>query len=282
MSESNETLRFDDLKPYLLLKNGNYLYKIPFRGGWAVLKVYYGSRGWFSCVVKSLENVLLAGQTSYMPKTRLRVEAECMAIWQKHGFRVFKTYPDVRVEAPDCPPGGYMLFEYVNAPKIGDILRDQSKPVAERWELYRRWLPEWSRRHDIAIREREPKLVHENGDGKHVMILDKEFLWFDFEMAFRSRSKVAEHISHEIIQFIWNLRKSTPPEISEHLIEETVRHYPDKERLLRAHDYFWKHPNLIHRFGRACDRAFKAKSRKPNSKYNVAWLLREALLRAKV
>jgi hypothetical protein len=282
MSESNEILRFDDLKPYLLLKNGNYLYKIPFRGDWAVLKVYYGSRGWFSCVVKSLENVLLAGQTSYMPKTRLRVEAECMAIWQKHGFRVFKTYPEVRVEAPDCPPGGYMLFEYVAAPKIGDILRDQSKPVEERWELYRRWLPEWSRRHDIAIREREPKLVHENGDSKHVMILGNEFLWFDFEMAFRSRSKVAEHISHEIIQFIWNLRKSTPPEISEQLIEVTVRHYPDKQRLLRAHDYFWKHPNLVHRFGRACDRAFKAKSRKPNSKYNVARLLREAILRAKV
>ena len=281
MTGNIEILRFDDLKPHLLLKNGNYLYKIPFRGGWAVLKVYYGSRGWISCVIKSLENVLLAGQTSYMPKTRLRVEAECMAIWAKHGFRVFKTYPEVRVEAPNCPPGGYMLFEYVEAPKLGDVLRDESMPVEARWEIYRRWLPEWSRRHDIAIREQEPRLVHENGDSKHVMILDKEFLWFDFEMTFRRRSKVAEHISHEIIQYIWNLRKSTPPEISERLIEETVRHYPDKGRLLRAHDYFWKHPNPFHRLGRALDRALKEKSRKPSSKYNVARLLREELLRAK-
>ncbi|HMP81480.1 MAG TPA: hypothetical protein PKA41_02085 [Verrucomicrobiota bacterium] len=281
MSGNNETLRFDDLKPYLLLKNGNYLYKVPFRGGWAVLKVYYGSRGWFSCVVKSLENVLLAGQTSYMPKTRLRMEAECMAIWAKHGFRVFKTYPEVRVEAPDCPPGGYMLFECVEAPKLGDILRDESVPAEERWKIFRRWVPEWSRRHDIAIREQEPRLAHENGDSKHVMILDKEFLWFDFEMTFRNRAKTADHISHEIIQYIWNLCKNTPPGISDRIIAEIVLHYPDKQRLLRAHDYFWRHPNLIHRWGRALDRKLKAKNQKANSKYSIARLLREEVLRSK-
>ncbi len=275
-----ETLHFADLKPYLLLQNGNYLYKIPFRGGWAVLKVYYGSRSWFSSVVKSLENVVLAGQTSYMPKTRLRMEAECMALWRKHGFRVFDTYPEVRVEAPGCPEGGYMLFEYVEAPKLINWLNDQSKSAEARFALYRRWLPEWSRRHDIAIREREPRLVHENGDGKHVMLLeDGSFLWFDFEMTFRSRRRVAEHISHEIIQYLWFLRKSTPPEIQERLIKETVRHYPVKERLLAAHDYFWRHPNWLHRFGRACDRTFKAKAKKPSSKYSIARMIREELER---
>jgi hypothetical protein len=210
------------------------------------------------------------------------MEAECMAIWRKHGFRVFDTYPEVRVEAPGCPPGGYMLFEYVDAPKLGDVLRDQRKTVEERFGVYRSWLPEWNRRHDIAIQEREPRLVHENGDGKHVMILKDGFLWFDFEMTFRNRNKVAEHVSHEIIQYIWYLRNNTPSEISERLIEETVRYYPVKDRLHRARDYFWKHPNLLHRFGRACDRAFKKKARKPSSKYNVARLLREALLRAGV
>lgn len=280
MSGSNEVLRFADLKPYLLLQNGNYLYKIPFRDGTAVLKVYYGSRGWFSCLTKSLENILLAGQTSYMPKTRLRVEMECLTLWRKHGFRVFDTYPEVRVEAPGCPAGGYLLFEYVAAPKLIDWLNDQTKSASERFMLYRRWLLEWSRRHDIAIREREPRLVHENGDGKHVMILpDGSFLWFDFEMAFRSPRRVAQHVSHEIIQYLWFLRKSTPPEISEQLIEETVRHYPIKERLRQAHDYFWRHPNLLHRFGRACDRAFKTKARKPSSKYSVARLIREQLER---
>ena len=35
-----ETLRFDTLKDKLLLKNGNYLYKVPYRDGHAVLKVW--------------------------------------------------------------------------------------------------------------------------------------------------------------------------------------------------------------------------------------------------
>lgn len=280
MSRNDEVIRFADLKPYLLLQNGNYLYKVPFRNGWAVLKVYYGSRGWFSCMTKSLQNVLLSGQTSYMPRTRLRMEAACMALWRQHGFRVFDTYPEVRVEAPGCPEGGYMLFEYVEAPKLGAWLKEQSTPVEERFALYRRWLQEWSRRHEIAIREREPRLVHENGDGKHVMLLPNGgFLWFDFEMTFRSRRGVAMHVAHEIIQYLWYLRKSTPPEIQERLIEETVRHYPVKERLWQAHDYFWRHPNLLHRFGRACDRAFKAKARKSSSKYSVARMLRDQLER---
>ena len=45
MQTSVEVLTFESLEPHLLLKNGNFLYKIPFQDSWAVLKVYYGSRG---------------------------------------------------------------------------------------------------------------------------------------------------------------------------------------------------------------------------------------------
>ena len=67
-----EVIQFDDLSPHLLLQNGNYLYKVPFGDGWAVLKVYYGSRGTWGRLTKSFSNVVLYGQTSYMPKTRCR------------------------------------------------------------------------------------------------------------------------------------------------------------------------------------------------------------------
>jgi hypothetical protein len=274
--EDQETLVFDSLDPYLLLKNGNFLYKVPFRDGWAVLKVYYGSRGKLSTLVKSMENVL-AGQTSYMPKTRLRIEQESLDIWSKHGFRVFKTYRDVKVKAPRCPDGGYMLFEYVDARKLDVLLRDDTMPLEERMGVYRRFLKEWSLRHDVAIREREPKLVHENGDGKHVMILEDEFLWFDFEMIYRNPKMVHHYVSHEIIQYIWYLMRNTPPDVQACLIDETVAHYPVRERLYNAYDFFWRHPNLFHRFGRSCERRFKAKARAANSKYSVARKLRERL-----
>jgi hypothetical protein len=312
-----EVLRFDDLAPYLLLKNGNYLYKVPFRGGHAVLKVYYGSRGPIAHALKSIENVVFAGQSSYMPKTRLRVERECMALWRRHGFRVFEVYDDVTVEAPraQCPPGGYLLVEYVEAPKILAYLSDEAVPLERKLVLYRRFLADWGRRHALAIQHREPRLVHENGDGKHVMLVPGEaaarvggsgtgtggapgaaaggaggadldaltescgFLWFDFEMVYRSRAKVPDHVSHEIAQYLWHTLKTVPPAVAEALLEETVRSYPDRGRLERVYDYFFRHPNPLHRLGRAIDRGLLGRGRKATSKYNVVRRLKERLAR---
>jgi len=275
---TREVLKFDDLSPYLLLKNGNFLYKVPFRSSEAVLKVYYGSRNKVEMALKSFENVVFGGQTSYMPKTRLRIERECLDIWAKHGFRVFDRYDDVQVVAPHCPDGGYMLLEYVSKPKLNEYLSDQGIAEEERIATYERFVGEWGRRHEIAIREREPRLVHENGDGKHVMILeDGGFLWFDFEMVYRSRGRVADHVSHEIIQYLWNILKSTPPELKDKLLNSTIEHYPDRKRLYRAYELFHNHPNPLHRLGRAFDRNLGARRKMTNSKYHVAQWLRDRL-----
>lgn len=275
-----EVLEFSDLTPHLLLKNGNYLYKVPFRGGWAVLKVYYGSRPMWETVAKSVGNVVFEGQTSYMPRTRLAVERECMDLWSRHGFRVFERYDDVEVRAPQCPPGGYLLMEYVEAPKLIDHMRDERLTVDERFATWRRFLPEWARRHQIAVAEREPRLIHENGDCKHVMLLGDEFLWFDFEMVYRSRDRVEEYVGHEIVQFVWQLLRNVPADIQERLIEETARHYPNPEFVQLGYDVFHHHPKTLPRLGRAVDRRL-ARSRKPTSKYNVARRLRAVLAEAR-
>jgi hypothetical protein len=275
---SRELLKFDDLAPYLLLKNGNFLYRIPFRGGWAVLKVYFGSRGTLGRIHKSLNNVLFYGQTSYMPRTRCRVERECIHLWRSHGFRVFDLYEDVEVEAPSCVSGGYMLFEYVKAPRLVDHIQNEDIPLETRFEKYRQFLGDWGRRHALAIEHREPRLVHENGDGKHVLILpDGDLLWFDFEMTFRHPHRVEEHVSHEIVQFLWFLLKVLPPALAERVLQETITHYPSRERLAVAHDYFFHHPRPLLRLGRALDRKFRARAQKKTSKYNVAAKLKAAL-----
>ncbi|MDY6973504.1 MAG: hypothetical protein SV775_14435 [Thermodesulfobacteriota bacterium] len=265
-----EILTFNDLNPYLLLQNGNYLYKIPYRDGWAVLKVYLGSRGFWGRIRKSLGNVLYAGQTSYMAGTRCRIEKECIALWRGHGFRVFDIYEDVVVDAPGCVPGAYVVLEYVSAPVLIDYMRDTSRPLDERFETYSRFLKEWSRRHDMAISKREPRLVHENGDTGHVMVMDDAFVWFDFEMVYRFPSSVQEYVSHEIIQYIWNANKSLPPGLRNRFLDETISGYPNKERLIRACDYFFNHPNPALRYARSLDRHFRKRAKKPTSKYNVA------------
>jgi hypothetical protein len=265
-----EILRFDDLAPYLLLRNGNYLYKVPFRDGFAVVKVYVGSRSAVQTWIKSFENVVFAGQTAYFPATRLRIERECLAVWRKHGFRVYDTWDDVVVEAPQCPPGSYTVFEYRSGPKLFEVLRDASQRVEQRLAVYRRFLAEWGRRHELAIALREPRLVHENGDGKHVLVFDDELLWFDFEMIWRSRTRVPDQVSHEIIQYLWFLSKSVP-ELQARLLEETAAGYPKTDRLRAACAFFLDGPR------RALDRNLRSRARRPTSKYAVARRLRAVL-----
>lgn len=265
-----ETLRFDDLAPYLLLRNGNYLYRVPFRGGEAVLKVYAGSRGRLETWRKSFENVVFAGQTSYQPRTRRRIELECLALWRRHGFRVYETFEDVAVEAPGCPPGCYTLFEYRAGPKLVEVLRDSKREPDARLAVYRRFLAEWARRHELAEALAEPRLVHENGDGKHVLVLDDGFLWFDFEIVGRSRARVGDQVSHEIVQYLWFLSKSVR-ELRDRLFEETVAGYPKTDRLRAACAYFLDGPR------RALDRTLRARARRPGSKYAVARRLRALL-----
>ncbi len=105
---ATEILEIEILGQYLLLKNGNYLYKIPFRKGYAVLKVYYGSRSRLRYIGGSVSN-FFEGQTSFMPRARMVNEKKCLKIWRQAGFRVFDTYSDVIVK--DLPEGGYMLLK---------------------------------------------------------------------------------------------------------------------------------------------------------------------------
>jgi len=275
---NRETLRFDDLSPYLLLKNGNYLYKIPFRAGYAVLKIYYGDRNLFQYVSKTLGNVLVNNQTSFMPLARWRTEYECINLWREAGFRVFATYDDVQVEGRSVPARGWRLFEYVDRPRFVEYFADGSVPVEERLETWERFLPEWHRRHALALEKKEPRLVHENGDLKHVMIMeDGRFLYFDFEMCYRSPRRTREFVAREILAYLKSLGKTVGEAHWDRFMEATVRHYPDRGLLEYAHDFAFRNPNPFVRLARAADRVLKPRARKPFSKYNTARKLDELM-----
>ena len=215
---AKEKLQFQDLNQYLLLKNGNYLYKVPFRDGFAVLKVYYGSRSAMTYIAGTISNYFQG----------LANERRCLAIWRNAGFRVFEIYDDVEVNG--LPEGGYMLFEYLPALKFMDYFGDTSIPLEGRMATYRRFLEEWHRRHNIAVTLREPRLIHENGDMKHVMITDEGFLYFDFEMSFRSHKKarVEEFVSREILAYLKSLHKIVGRELFSVFLDETLVEYSDQ------------------------------------------------------
>ncbi|UCF83855.1 MAG: hypothetical protein JSV50_22310 [Desulfobacteraceae bacterium] len=273
---AKEILEFQNLEQYLLLKNGNYLYKIPFRDGFAVLKVYYGTRSTLRYIAGTISNYF-QGQTSFMPQARLANERKCLDIWRNAGFRVFKVYEDVKVSG--LPEGGYMLFEYLPALKFKDYFGNESVPLKDRMTTYRQFLKEWHRRHELAVTWREPRLIHENGDIKHVMIIDKGFLYFDFEMSFRSRKKdrVVEFVSREILAYLKTLRRLVGPDLFKLFLKETIDHYPGTEFLKNTYTVMFTHPNPIIRLARRLDRKTGLRAAKPHSKYNVALQLKGLL-----
>jgi hypothetical protein len=264
---TGEVLSFDNLERYLLLKNGNYLYKIPFRGREAVLKLYYGSRSRLRYLTGTISNYA-EGQTSFMPRARRSNELKCLKIWRKAGFRVFRTYDDVVVRG--LPPDGYLLFEYIPGLKFSAYFGDNAIRLDQRLKTYRRFLEEWHRRHDLAVRSREPRLVHENGDLKHVMILDDGFLYFDFEMTYRSGRHIKDYVTREILAYLKSLGKIVGPERFPLFLEETLQHYPAKDLLEHTHRLMFSHPNPVLRLARSLDFKYRQRARKPFSKYNVA------------
>lgn len=269
-SNGKETIRFDDLSPYLLLKNGNYLYKVPFRNGFAVLKVYYGDRSSFEYIAKALGNLLLTNQTSFMPLARWQTEYECLNLWREAGFRVFGTYDDVIVEG--CvPPKGWRLFEYVDRPRFVHYFADEKIPLNERLDMWKRFLPVWHQRHQLALERREPRLIHENGDLKHVMIMDDgQFLFFDFEMCYRSRRKVKDLVAREILAYLKSLGKTVGKAHCDLFMKVTAEEYPDPTLLAHAYTIAFKNPNPLLRAARLLDRKISPKAKKPFSKYNTA------------
>ncbi len=270
-----ERLRFDNLDQHLLLKNGNFLYRVPFRDGFAVLKVYFGTRTWWEYARKSLGNVLLCNQTSFMPRARRRTELDCLKLWRDAGFRVFDVYEDVVVDG--LPEDGYALFEYFPGVKFVQYFADRSVDLEHKLAAWKRFLPVWHRRHQLAIERREPRLIHENGDFKHVMIDGDKFLFFDFEMCFRSRRRVREFVAREILAYLKSMSKVMPPQESDAMIAQAVKSYPDRSLLEWTWNFAFNNPNPVLRLARYLDRNLKARNQKPTSKYNVALKLREML-----
>jgi hypothetical protein len=264
------TLRLDDLPRQPLAGEGNYVWKIPFEGGtdgFAVLKVYFGSRHPALHWKKTLGNRLLTGRSSHMPRARFATEVACIEVWERHGFRCFGMHPEVKVEG--LPEGGYMVYDWTPGLHFREYFRDVSIPLEERMATWRRWLPEWCRRHQAAVRWNEPRLIHENGDVKHVMLWQGDYVYFDFEVQFTGRD-VRDLVGREILAYMRSVGKFFGPEMYERMLDELVEHYPDKALLYAAYEHAYRNRHPVIRSARALDRALKPRHRQRFSKYSVA------------
>lgn len=274
-TDVHERVRLDDLEKSHMAGAGNYLYKVEVAGRPMVLKIYNGTRSWLLYVKKTFGNVVLTGRSSHMPQARCRMELACIDAWERAGFRCFGRYPNVELEG--LPRDGYMAYEYVPGRHFRDYFQDKQIPLEERMAMWRRWLPEWNRRHQAAIDTGDSKLIHENGDVKHVMIHEDEFVYFDFEMIYTS-SDIRMLVGREILAYMRSVGRFFGHEMYVEMMNALVDVYPDKSLLLSAWEFAWAHPNRVWRVLRAIDRNVKPANKKRYSKYRVAVDLKRRLV----
>ena len=258
-------LELEGLEKTVLAGEGNYLWKVPLGTGHVVVKVYYGSRGLPLHLKKSFGN-FLTGRTSYMPRTRWSTETAVVRLWSEQGFRCFRMLPQVTI--PGLPREGYMVWEWTPGRHFRDYFQDRTVGLEEKLATWRRWLPEWHRRHRICVETGDPRFIHENGDVKHVMLWQGEFVYFDFEMTYRShRTRVL--VGREIATYMRSVGRFFGEEMYQKMLHELVAHYPDKALLHAAWDHAWDDSNPAWRALRLVDRNVRPKHRERWSKYRV-------------
>lgn len=267
-------VRLEDIDRTPLAGAGNYLWKIPLRGGHAVVKVYFGSRSRFLYWKKTFGNVCITGRSSHMPRARRRTELESIRRWEAHGFRCFPLHPEVEVVG--LPADGYAVFAFVPGRHFREYFRDASIPLEERMATWRRWVPEWHRRHRAAVAESDPYLVHENGDVKHVMLWEGGFVYFDFEMIYTGRD-VRMLVGREILAYLRSVGRFFGEELYERMCDELVAAYPDKALLHAAWEAAFRPSGIVMRAARFLDRTLKPGSRGRWSKYQIARDLKRRL-----
>jgi len=262
------TIRVDDIDKTNLAGDGNYLWRHTLPDGLdVVFKIYYGNRSSLLYMKKTFGNVMLTGRSSHMPKPRCRVEVDCINTWEKHGFRCFGIYPQVKVEG--LPEGGYMTFEYIPGLHFREYFADKSVPVEERMATWRRFIGEWHRRHAAAVKDNDSRLIHENGDVKHVMLWKGEFLYLDFEMIYTGKN-IRTLVGREICAYMRSVGRFFGDRLYERMTEELIEHYPDKALLMSTYDWAFNDPHPLWKLIRNIDYAAKPKNKKKHSKYEVA------------
>lgn len=264
----------DKVEKIHLAGAGNFLWKVPYGDDFIVVKIYYGTRGRYVDAKKTLTNYIYQDRSSAMPWGRCRTERDSFLAWEHYGFRCFRRLEHIRIKG--LPADGYVVMEYLPGLHFRDYFQDESIAFSERMALFRRWLLDWHRRHRICVEQGQNLLHHENFDVKHVMIVDDEFLYFDFEIAVTSRN-MRDLVGREILAFMRSVGKFFGEDIYWRMMHEFLEHYPDRGLIEAAWNHAFCNPRMHMRIGRNIESVLKPKHRKRFSKYQVARDIRKLL-----
>jgi len=200
---------------------------LDLEGRRVIVKLFGHRRGPFRTLVRDLSHRLLVSRTSATPAGRQATERRLLNLWREHGFLVAEPL-DMRL--PQEPAQPYLVLEFIEGPLARTSLHDSKLDAFVIVPKLETFWKECGRRHELAIRLREPGLVHTHPGFRHLIDSDRGFTYIDLEDAFTSPRDVERHVCIELAGFLRALDRTENPD----LIEVVNRSYPHLERLERA------------------------------------------------
>lgn len=207
--------------------------KLETAEGPIVIKHYAVRRSAIQHLLRKIGHLTFAGKSATGAQGRRDTEAECLALWRRHGIDVVRT---LEPATPPDLPGPWLALEFLEGRTLYEVLKDPTVAEAEKLALLRRFAPEWARRHAAAIREREPRLLHEHGTFRHVFVAGERLVTFDLEIAWVRRGRTPYLVGREIAAFLRSLGRAggADRDLFSARLGALVEAYGDREQWLAA------------------------------------------------
>lgn len=202
--------------------------KVETPGGPVVVKRFLRKRRWLRQEMMQLGCWTFAGKSNSWPRGRRRTEAECMALWQRHGFDVFRIR-DVAVAVEVREP--HLILEFCPGRTLYEILEDPAVSEEEKRGLLERFSSQWGERHRKALDLMEPRLLHEHGSFRHVFVSGPRLITFDLEMAWVRRRLTPHLVGREVAAFFRSLGRASHGDRFEKRLQAVVEAYPHPDLL---------------------------------------------------
>ena len=218
--------------------------KIETAEGPAVVKRYLNKRSLYRQGVAQIGSWVFVGKSPVHPRGRMHTETECLALWRKHGFDVFRLL-DAKV--PFEVPDPHLVFRYYPGRTLYSILEDGAVPETEKLALLEKFSSTWGRRQKSALELMEPRLLHEHGSFRHVFASGDRLFTFDFEIAWVRRSFTPYLLVREVGAFLRSLGRASWPGKFDPRLRAVVRAYPYPDLLRTTVRRALRSPNPLRR-----------------------------------
>ncbi|OHB75347.1 MAG: hypothetical protein A2Z34_04870 [Planctomycetes bacterium RBG_16_59_8] len=206
---------------------GNVILVIGEGQGAKVLKIFRRRSSAFLEILGDFTSWFIHGKTGFSVRCRYETEKRTHDRWSRFGMPVLN-----RLNIPVPPEAGGMAiwYEWCSGRRLSELMADDSIEWTKKDDLLEKLGSETGRRHDIAIREQEPLLVHEHSALKHFFVEGERLVGFDFEGGYGPRYALREAMADEFSGILRSIAQTTGDRYPE-AFRSFARGYGNTDRL---------------------------------------------------